>query len=68
VQALRPSPDPLSSLDAFDTYVGTYAEIGIDELILYWPPPDLLFAAPGPIPPQRQALFERIAAERIAGR
>ena len=68
VQAIKPNPEPFSSLDAFDAYVGAYEEIGIDELILYWPPVDLLFERRGPIPASRQATFERIAAERIANR
>jgi alkanesulfonate monooxygenase SsuD/methylene tetrahydromethanopterin reductase-like flavin-dependent oxidoreductase (luciferase family) len=68
VQAIKPNPEPFSSLDAFDAYVGAYEEIGIDELILYWPPVDLLFERRGPVPARRQAIFERIAAERIAAR
>ena len=28
VQALNPVPDPFTSLDAFDEYVGAYQEIG----------------------------------------
>jgi hypothetical protein len=63
---LRPVPDPFSSLDAFDAYVGSFAEIGIDEIILYWPPIDLVIAHALEIPPVRQALFERIVAERIS--
>ena len=35
VQALNPVPDPFASLEAFDEYVGSYQEIGIDELIFY---------------------------------
>ena len=79
VLAYRPSVDPLSSLDAFDEYVGRYREIGIDELIFYWPPLDNLhprrpgppdaqpvFDPPRPLSPIQQATFERIAAERIA--
>lgn len=68
VQVLKPDPDPLSSLDAFDEYVGAYEELGIDELILYWPPVDLAFGERKPIPPARQALYEKIASERIASR
>lgn len=66
VQALRPVPDPFSSLDAFDEYVGAFAEIGIDELIFYWPPIDLVFADPAAIPTDQQARFERIAAIRLS--
>ena len=65
VQALHPVPDPFSSLDAFDAYVGAYDEIGIDELIFYWPPIEL-FGERGPVPAALQARFERIASERIA--
>jgi len=57
-------PDPLSSFDAFDDYVGRYAEVGIDEIIFYWPPlPN--FLEERPIEPSQQALFERIALERF---
>lgn len=65
VQALRPVPDPFTSLDAFDAYVGSFEAIGIDELILYWPPVDLVIARAREVPADRQALFERIVAERI---
>ena len=65
VQALRPVPDPFASLDAFDAYVGSFEEIGIDELIFYWPPVDTLFPHSVEVPADRQALFERIVAERI---
>jgi hypothetical protein len=61
VQALHPVPDPFSSLDAFDEYVGTFAEIGIGEVIFYWPPIDLAFADPATLPSERQARFEHIA-------
>jgi alkanesulfonate monooxygenase SsuD/methylene tetrahydromethanopterin reductase-like flavin-dependent oxidoreductase (luciferase family) len=33
------TPDPIwSSVDAFDTWVAGWAEIGIDEIVLYFPP------------------------------
>ena len=38
VLAYRQPVDPLSSLDAFDHFVGSYAEVGIDEFVFYWPP------------------------------
>jgi hypothetical protein len=38
VLAYRQAVDPLSSLDAFDHFVGSYAELGIGEFIFYWPP------------------------------
>lgn len=78
VLAYRPIVDPLSSLDAFDEYVGRYREIGIDEFVFYWPPQDNLFprrseSADGnpvfessrPISPAQQAAFERIAVDRV---
>jgi alkanesulfonate monooxygenase SsuD/methylene tetrahydromethanopterin reductase-like flavin-dependent oxidoreductase (luciferase family) len=64
VQALNPIPDPLTSLAAFDEYAGAYAEIGIDELIFYWPPLAYIDER-GPVPGEVQARFERIAAERV---
>ena len=64
VLAHTPVPDPFASLDAFDEYVGAYAEIGIDELIFYWPPLELDDGR-GPVPPEMQARFERIAAQRV---
>lgn len=78
ILAYRPSFDPLSSLDAFDEYVGRYAEIGIREVIFYWPPLDNLFPVatrtPGasftfeaaiPVSPDQQRALERIARDRI---
>jgi alkanesulfonate monooxygenase SsuD/methylene tetrahydromethanopterin reductase-like flavin-dependent oxidoreductase (luciferase family) len=67
VQALNPVPDPLTSLDAFDEYVGAYREIGIDELIFYWPPLEYIDER-GPLPAAVQERFERIATDRIAAR
>ncbi|HEY1295644.1 MAG TPA: LLM class flavin-dependent oxidoreductase [Chloroflexota bacterium] len=66
VLAYWPVPDPLASLDAFDEYVGTYSDIGIDELILYWPPLDNIIAG-APPSAEQWASFERIAGERISG-
>lgn len=65
IAVYRPvAPDPLSSLDAFDDYVGRYVEIGIDEIIFYWPP--LVNVLEGrQIALEQQALFERIATERF---
>lgn len=57
-------PDPLSSVTAFDDYVGRYAEIGIDEIIFYWPPlPN--FLEQRPISAEQQATLERIASDRF---
>lgn len=68
VLALRPPVDPLSSLDAFDEFVGAYGEIGIDEVVFYWPPVDLALPERLPVPAERQAMYERIATERILHR
>ena len=59
--------DPLSSLGAFDEFVGRYAEVGMDEFVFYWPPFGNL-RRKEPISPGQQATFERIAAERVATR
>lgn len=78
VLAYRPKNDPLMSVDAFDDYTGRYEEIGIDEIVFYWPPLDNIFPSapqPGPDPGLKQAIpvsaaqqrsFERVCAERIA--
>ncbi len=66
ILAFRAEPDPFSSLDWFDEYVGAYAELGIDEITFFWPP-----AFPAAVEPPSSAataMFERIAAERISGR
>jgi hypothetical protein len=65
VLALSPNPDPFSSLDAFDEYVGGYEAIGIDELIFYWPPIEYSYGQRSPLPAEIQTRFERIAAARI---
>ena len=65
VLAYRPIVDPLSSLDAFDEYVGRYREIGIDEVVFYWPPLGNIGEEQS-ISAEQQATFERIAAERIS--
>jgi hypothetical protein len=78
VLAYRPPFDPLSSVDAFDEFVGRYAEIGINEVIFYWPPLDNLFPKPTgtpggyfsfegtiPISHHQQRAFERIARDRV---
>jgi alkanesulfonate monooxygenase SsuD/methylene tetrahydromethanopterin reductase-like flavin-dependent oxidoreductase (luciferase family) len=63
--ALRADPDPLSSLGAFDTFVGAYADAGIQEFIFYWPPLANLRRRE-PITRHQRSTLERIAAERIA--
>jgi alkanesulfonate monooxygenase SsuD/methylene tetrahydromethanopterin reductase-like flavin-dependent oxidoreductase (luciferase family) len=67
VMALCPNPDPFSSLDAFDDYVGGYDAIGINEIIFYWPPVEHAYGQRTPVPVEVQARFERIASARIAG-
>jgi len=66
ILAFRVRPDPLSSLDCFDEYVGVYAELGIDEITFYWPP--FFHPEHKPVPRATVAMFERIAADRIATR
>ncbi len=66
VLALCPNPDPFSSIDAFDEYVGGYDAIGITELIFYWPPIEHAYGQRTSVPAERQARFERIASARIA--
>ncbi len=56
--------DPLSSLDAFDEFVGRYADLGFEQFIFYWPPSENL-GRQEPISPSQQRTMERIAAERI---
>lgn len=67
VLALCPNPDPFSSLDAFDEYVGGYDAIGIGKLIFYWPPIEHAYGQRTPVPAEVQARFERIASARIVG-
>ena len=51
-----PTIDPFSSTGAFEELIGSYAELGLDEFILYWPfEPEHRSA--------REAVIERIAAE-----
>ena len=65
VLALAPNPDPFSSLDAFDEFVGAYEAMGIGEMIFYWPPVEHSYGERSPVPPEVQARFERIAGQRI---
>jgi alkanesulfonate monooxygenase SsuD/methylene tetrahydromethanopterin reductase-like flavin-dependent oxidoreductase (luciferase family) len=60
----RVQTDPLSSLDAFDEFVGHYAGAGIDEFIFYWPPVENLKRKEA-VSRSQQATLERIAAERF---
>jgi alkanesulfonate monooxygenase SsuD/methylene tetrahydromethanopterin reductase-like flavin-dependent oxidoreductase (luciferase family) len=67
VLALRAEPVPLTSLDAFDEFVGSYAAVGIEEFIFYWPPIANVLSGE-PISVAQQTNFERIASERVAKR
>ena len=64
VLAYRPAPDPFTSHDAFDAYVGAYRESGIEEITFYWPPlPNVVEGRP--LSAEQQSTFERIAARRL---
>ncbi len=65
VLAFCPVPDPLSSLDAFDAYVGAYAGLGMEEVVFYWPPLEDVLAGRPPSP-ARQSAFERTVAVRLS--
>jgi len=65
VLAFRAPVDPLSSLDAFDEFVGRYSELGMNEFVFYWPPPTVLRERQRPSAEQR-ARFEQIASSRFA--
>lgn len=67
VLAYRTEHDPLSSVDAFDDFVGRYAEVGIAEFIFYWPPLASLRRRE-PVPQEVRGAFERIATERLPRR
>jgi alkanesulfonate monooxygenase SsuD/methylene tetrahydromethanopterin reductase-like flavin-dependent oxidoreductase (luciferase family) len=81
IMVYRTLDDPLSSLGAFDEYVGGYRELGIEEIIFYWPPQDnvfpkdsdtakapFTFGVSKPLSSQQTAMFEHIVAERISNR
>lgn len=65
VLAYRQKVDPLSSLDAFDHFVGSYAEVGIDEFVFYWPPLAHIRDR-SQVTPERRSVVERIAASRLS--
>ena len=67
VLAFRAPVDPLSSLGAFDEFVGRYADVGIGEFVFYWPPPAVLRQGGKPSAEQRRDV-ERIASARFGGR
>lgn len=64
VLAYRRAVDPLSSLDAFDEFVGSYEEVGFDEFIFYWPPLESIRERRDILPRERRAL-ERIVEARV---
>ena len=66
VLTYRQSIDPLTSLDAFDDFVGSYAEAGIDEFVFYWPPVANLKERRA-VQPEQRAVVERIAGARLSG-
>jgi len=60
VLAYRAGADIFPSLDAYDEYAGRFREIGMDELVLYWPEgPDGVRDAPA------ERVLEQIAATRL---
>lgn len=54
---------PLSSPGAFEDFVGSYREIGIDEFIFYYPPSEFYSDAG----PDQDAVLERVAGAVIPG-
>lgn len=64
ILAYLPEPDPFSSLNAFDEYVGSFDEIGIGAITFYWPPIDQQLENK-PVSLDALARFERIVGERI---
>lgn len=63
ILAYRPQPDPFSSLDAFDEYVGAYEQIGITGIAFFWPP--INEPLHERTAPDAEARFERIAMQRV---
>jgi len=68
VLAYRRRVDPLSSLDAFDEFVGSYSEMGFDEFVFYWPSLLATFTERREMKPQERSTAERIAAARCPKR
>ena len=64
VLAYRQPVVPLSSLDAFDHFVGSYAEVGIDEFVFYWPPL-LSLKERRAVSREERVIVERIASARL---
>jgi alkanesulfonate monooxygenase SsuD/methylene tetrahydromethanopterin reductase-like flavin-dependent oxidoreductase (luciferase family) len=65
VLAYRRRIDPLSSLDAFDEFVGSYSEMGFDEFVFYWPSLLATFKEQRGMTAQERSTAERIAAARF---
>lgn len=68
VFAFRVEPDPFTSLAWFDEYVGAYEQLGIEEIVFFWPPLPHARSSDPPVAASLAASFERIAAERILAR
>ena len=60
--------DPLSSLEAFDEFVGSYAEMGFDEFVFYWPSILATFREQRAMTVSERSTTERIAAMRFSKR
>lgn len=66
ILAYRRRVDPLSSLDAFDEFVGSYAELGFNEFVFYWPSLLAMFKEGREMTPNERSEAERIAASRFS--
>ena len=66
VLAYRRYVDPLSSLEAFDEFVGSYAEMGFDEFVFYWPSILATFREQRAMTVSERSTTERIAAMRFS--
>jgi alkanesulfonate monooxygenase SsuD/methylene tetrahydromethanopterin reductase-like flavin-dependent oxidoreductase (luciferase family) len=64
--AYRRRVDPLSSLDAFDEFVGSYTEMGFNEFVFYWPSTVAIFREGREMTTQERSAVERIAASRFS--
>jgi alkanesulfonate monooxygenase SsuD/methylene tetrahydromethanopterin reductase-like flavin-dependent oxidoreductase (luciferase family) len=66
ILAYRRRVDPLSSLDAFDEFVGTYAELGFEEFVFYWPSTRAIFREQREMTTDERRSVERIAGSRFS--
>lgn len=77
----RAQVDPFSSLDAFDEFTGSFEEIGVDLIAIYWPPLANTIPNPTgreigplgrpadiPLSTEQRRAFEKVVAERITNR